>query len=171
MKTFFNAKDLGDIRAALAEAQQVKNDRFAFQHLDEMAALGATYVLMSVQPDMATTLECFAKKVARLRERGCRDIILDPGFGFGKDVIEGNYAMLRNLHRVKEAFPDLPLLAGMSRKRMIYQLLGCTPESDRALQGTMLTNLIALQQGADILRVHDVKAAADTVMIGMRGEG
>lgn len=147
---------------------QIVNDVSEGQHLDEMAALGATYVLMSRQPDMATTLECFAEKVARLRELGCRDIILDPGFGFGKDVIEGNYAMLRDLHRVKEAFPELPLLAGMSRKRMIYQLLGCTPESDRTLQGTMLANLMALQQGADILRVHDVKAAADTVRIGMK---
>ena len=150
---------------------QIVNDVSEGMYLDEMAALGATYVLMSVQPDMATTLECFSKKVTRLRELGCHDIILDPGFGFGKDVIDGNYAMLRNLHRVKEAFPELPLLAGMSRKRMIYQLLGCTPDSDRALQGTMLANLIALQQGADILRVHDVKAAADVAAIGMRDEG
>lgn len=144
---------------------QIINDVSEGMHLDEMAALGATYVLMSVQPDMPATLRCFTEKVARLRELGCRDIILDPGFGFGKDVIDGNYAMLHALHEIKAAFPELPLLAGISRKRMIYQLLGCTPESDRALQGTMLANLIALQQGADILRVHDVKAAADTVTI------
>ena len=144
---------------------QIVNDVSEGMYLDEMAALGVTYVLMSVQPDMATTLECFAEKVKRLRAKGCQDIILDPGFGFGKDVIKGNYAMLRDLHKVKEAFPELPLLAGISRKRMIYQLLGCTPDSDRALQGTMLTNLMALQQGADILRVHDVKAAADVVAI------
>ncbi len=144
---------------------QIINDVSEGLYLEEMAAIGATYVLMSVQPDMATTLQAFRDKVARLRQYGCDNIILDPGFGFGKDVIEGNYAMLRRLHEVKEAFPELPLLAGMSRKRMVYQLLNCTPDSDRALQGTMLANLIALQQGADILRVHDVKAAADTIKI------
>ena len=144
---------------------QIINDVSEGMYLEEMAAIGVTYVLMSVQPDMPSTLQVFREKVARLRQCGCNSIILDPGFGFGKDVIDGNYAMLRQLHEVKESFPELSLLAGMSRKRMVWQLLGCQPEDDAALHGTLLLNAIALQQGADILRVHDVKAAADTVKI------
>jgi dihydropteroate synthase len=87
-------------------------------------------------------------------------VILDPGLGFGKDVIEGNYKVLNQLPQLKEAFPNKPLLVGLSRKRMIWQLLGCTPESNETLQGTMMANIIALERGADILRVHDVKEAA-----------
>ena len=144
---------------------QIINDVSEGLHLEEMAAIGVTYVLMSVQPDMPSTLRCFREKVARLRGLGCDNIILDPGFGFGKEVICGNYDMLGRLHEVKEEFPELPLLAGMSRKRMVWQLLGCSPDDDAALQGTQILNAMALQQGADILRVHDVKAAADTIEI------
>ncbi len=135
------------------------------QMFSEVARLGAGYVLMSVQPDVDSMMVNFCREVATLREMGVKDVILDPGFGFGKDVIGGNYEVLRELGRVKAEFPDLPLLAGVSRKRMIWQLLGCSPKDEAALQGTMLVNLVALQNGATMLRVHDVKAAVNTVRI------
>lgn len=132
---------------------------------EEVARLGVGYVLMSVQPTVDSMLANFRNEVAMLRNLGVKEIILDPGFGFGKDVIGGNYAVLRDMGRIKDEFPELPLLVGVSRKRMIWKVLECTPQDDEALQGTMLVNLMALQQGASILRVHDVKAAIDTIKI------
>lgn len=131
----------------------------------EVARLGIPYILMSVQPDMETMLRNFRKEVETLRGLGVRDIILDPGYGFGKDVIKGNYGILRRQKEIKAAFPELPLLAGMSRKRMIWQLLGGTAQDDSAMRGTMLANLAAIQNGADILRVHDVKEARETILM------
>lgn len=131
----------------------------------EVARLGVPYILMSVQPDMETMLRNFRKEVETLRGLGVRDIILDPGYGFGKDVIKGNYGILRRQKEIKAAFPELPLLAGMSRKRMIRQLLGGTAQDDSAMRGTMLANLAAIQNGADILRVHDVKEARETILM------
>lgn len=125
------------------------------------------YVLMSSAADAPAVLADFRSKVPQLLALGYseRDIVLDPGFGFGKDVVADNYAVLRALHTIKEAFPECPLLAGMSRKRMVWQLLGTTPDSPRALTATACADLIALQQGADILRVHDVQTAADTITL------
>lgn len=131
----------------------------------EVARLGTPYILMSVQPDIATMLQNFRNEVAMLNRLGVKDIILDPGYGFGKDVIQGNFEILRRQKEIKEAFPELPLLAGMSRKRMIWQLLGGTAQDDTAMYGTMLANMNALRNGADILRVHDVRQAADTITV------
>ncbi len=131
----------------------------------EVARLGTPYILMSVQPDIDSMLRNFAQEVAQLRSLGVRDIILDPGYGFGKDGAQGNFAVLRRQDEIKRAFPELPILAGMSRKRMVWQLLGCSAQDARAMHGTMLANLIALQNGADILRVHDVREAVDTIAI------
>lgn len=131
----------------------------------EMARLKVPYILMSVQRDMATMLECFTKEVALLRQLGVEDIILDPGYGFGKDVIAGNFSVLKQQGLLREVFPELPILAGMSRKRMMWQLLGGTPKDEPALHGTMLANLIALQNGANILRVHDVSEAVETIKV------
>lgn len=131
----------------------------------EVGRLGVAYILMSVQRDMQSMIECFQREVAMLREAGVRDIILDPGYGFGKDVMDGNYAILREQKRLRECFPDMPLLAGMSRKRMVWQLLDGDADSKEALHGTMLVNLVALQNGASILRVHDVKEAIETIKI------
>lgn len=133
--------------------------------IEEMGRLHVPYILMSVQKDMPTMIEHFKKEVERLNQLGVKDIILDPGYGFGKDVIDGNYAVLREQKALRTAFPDLPILAGMSRKRMVWQLLGGTPQDVTALQGTMLANLVALQNGATILRVHDVREAIDTIKI------
>lgn len=129
----------------------------------EVARLHVPYILMSVQPDMETMLHNFRHEVAMLNALGLDDIILDPGYGFGKDIIKGNFEILRRQKEIKETFPELPVLAGISRKRMIRQLLGGTAQNDSAMYGTMLANLIALQNGAEILRVHDVKEAYDTV--------
>ena len=91
-----------------------------------------------------------------------RDIILDPGYGFGKTV-EANYDILGGQPVIRSLFPDLPLLAGVSRKRMIWQLLGTSP--DEALNGTTVVNTLAVMNGAAILRVHDVREAVETVKI------
>lgn len=131
----------------------------------EVARLGVGYVLMSVQPDIESMLRNFRREVAMLRSLGVGQIILDPGFGFGKEVVKGNFDVLRDLGQIRETFPDLPLLAGVSRKRMVWQLLEGSPDGEEALRGTMLVNLLALERGASILRVHDVKAAMDTIRI------
>ncbi|WP_308761135.1 dihydropteroate synthase [uncultured Bacteroides sp.] len=102
----------------------------------------------------------FSRKVQQLRDRGVKDIILDPGFGFGK-TLEHNYELLAHLEEFRVF--ELPLLAGVSRKSMIYRLLGITPEE--ALNGTTVLDTICLLKGADILRVHDVKEAVETVRI------
>lgn len=131
----------------------------------EMARLKVPYILMSVQGTMEQMLENFRKEVEQLNGLGVKNIILDPGYGFGKEIIKGNYEVLRRQEEIKKAFPDLPILAGMSRKRMIWQLFGGTAQDDSAMYGTMLVDLLALQNGADILRVHDVKQAVDTVKV------
>lgn len=128
----------------------------------EVARLGLTYILMSVEPTMKKMIERFNHEVETLKSLGCHDIILDPGFGFGKDVVRGNYEVLRQLPELHAAFPNLSLLAGMSRKRMAWMPLGCTPESDAALNATTILNTMAVCGGADILRVHDV-AVADSL--------
>ena len=104
-------------------------------------------------------LDC-AEAVAALRSMGQKDIILDPGFGFGK-TLEENYALMQQLERMKTL--QLPLLVGISHKSMIWKLLQTTP--DGALNGTTVLNTIALMKGADILRVHDVRQAAECVKL------
>jgi len=108
----------------------------------------------------ADVLEWMARRIDSLRQIGIADVIADPGFGFAK-TMEQNYELLARL----EAFHALeaPLLVGVSRKRMIYTPLGCT--ADEALNGTTVINTLALQQGAHILRVHDVKAAVQAVKL------
>ena len=102
-------------------------------------------------------LQFFGRQIAQLHEHAVHDIILDPGFGFGK-TLEQNYFLMQNL----EVFHELgyPLLVGISRKSMIYKLLDTTP--DHALNGTTVLNTVALMKGADILRVHDVREAVET---------
>lgn len=102
----------------------------------------------------------FADKVRELHEKGVKDLILDPGFGFGK-TLEHNYELMQRLEEFR--IFELPLLAGVSRKSMIWKLLDITP--DEALNGTTVLNTIALLKGANILRVHDVKAAVEAVKI------
>ncbi|MBQ4484324.1 MAG: dihydropteroate synthase [Prevotella sp.] len=131
-----------------------------------VAQLGVPYILMSVQPTIETLLKTWADDVLQLRELGQKDIILDPGFGFGKTLDE-NYAVMGELEKL--AVMELPLLVGVSRKSMIWKLLDGTP--DTALNGTTALNAIALLKGAKILRVHDVKEAVEVVEIVKRLKG
>ena len=102
----------------------------------------------------------FSKKIDAIARAGVNDIIVDPGFGFNKDV-EQNYAILRDMEALKSL--RLPILCGVSRKRMAFQPLGITPAE--ALNGTTVLNTLMLERGADILRVHDVKEAKEAVKI------
>lgn len=102
----------------------------------------------------------FAEKIQKLRDLGAKDIILDPGFGFGKSV-DHNYELMAHLEDFRVF--DLPLLIGISRKSMIYRYLGGTPET--ALNGTAVLDTFALMKGANILRVHDVKEAVEAVKL------
>ena len=138
-----------------------------------VAQLHVPYVLMHMRgtPDTMTSLtdydnvtadvlEWMARRIDDMRQMGVADIIADPGFGFAKTV-EQNYELLARL----EAFHALnaPLLVGVSRKRMIYTPLDCT--ADEALNGTTIVNTLALERGAHILRVHDVRAAVEAVKL------
>lgn len=125
-----------------------------------VARLGVPYVLMASASDLRQTLLFFAENVQRLRDLGQKDIVLDPGFGFGKTV-EQNYDLLRDMDRL--LVMDLPLLVGVSRKSMIYKPLGVTP--NEALTGTIALNTVSLMKGASILRVHDVREAVECVKL------
>lgn len=122
--------------------------------------LKVPYILMSVQPTLHDMLIGFAKEVQQLRDLGAKDIILDPGFGFGK-TLEQNYQLYNEMERLQVM--ELPVLVGISRKSMIYKLLG--GDATTALNGTTVLNTLALMKGASILRVHDVREAAEAVRI------
>ena len=125
-----------------------------------MGRLKVPYVLMSVQGNLKDMLINFSGEVEQLRAEGCKDIILDPGFGFGKTIDE-NFKLLEEMDKLQAL--ELPLLVGVSRKRMIHQTLGVTV--DEALNGTTIINTAALLKGASILRVHDVKEAVQAVKL------
>ena len=125
-----------------------------------VAKLGVPYILMSTHGDMKDIMLNFAREVQLLRDLGAKDIILDPGFGFGK-TLEQNYTLLDNMEQLK-AF-NLPILVGASRNTMIFKLLGSSPAE--ALNGTTVINTMSLLKGASILRVHDVKECVETVKI------
>lgn len=141
--------------------------------LDVVAAGNVPYVLMHMQgkpQDMqkepsydsvvVEVLDFLVKKVALLKSKGIQDIIIDPGFGFGK-TIEHNYRLLNHLSVYKEL--KMPILAGISRKSMIWKVLKNTPAE--ALHGTTALHVIALQNGANILRVHDVRPAVEAIQL------
>ena len=140
---------------------------------DTVAALGVPYILMHMKGDpqtmqngphyddlLAEMLRYFGSKVLQLHELGVKDVILDPGFGFAK-TLEHNYELMNRMQDLQVL--ELPMLVGISRKSMIYRLLGTSPEE--ALNGTSVLNTLALLKGASILRVHDVKAAVEVVQI------
>ena len=105
-------------------------------------------------------LDFFIAEIGKLRTYDILDIIIDPGFGFGKTIAH-NYELLNKLHVFN--ILEVPILAGISRKSMIYKVLEITPE--KALNGTTALHMVALQQGAKILRVHDVKPAVETIQL------
>ncbi|MDD2279089.1 MAG: dihydropteroate synthase [Bacteroidales bacterium] len=157
----FNANMINDISAGNMDEKMIET----------IASLSVPYIAMHMQgtpqnmqqnPNYSNVVKelisFFAQKIEQLYKAGVRDVIIDPGFGFGK-AIEHNYALLQNL----EAFKlfGLPILVGLSRKSMIYKVLNIKP--DQALNGTTAINTIALFNGANILRVHDVKEAVEIV--------
>lgn len=140
---------------------------------ETVARLGVPYIMMHMQgtpqnmqkePHYDNLIKevfiYFARKVQQLRDLGMKDIILDPGFGFGK-TLEHNYELMAHLEEF--SIFELPLLVGVSRKSMIYKLLGGTPQN--ALNGTTVLDTVALMKGANILRVHDVREAVEAVRI------
>ena len=140
---------------------------------ETVAELGLPYIMMHMQgtpqnmqkePSYDNLIKdvflYFARKVQQLRDLGVKDIILDPGFGFGK-TLEHNYELLAHLEEFH--IFELPVLVGVSRKSMIYKLLGGTPQD--SLNGTTVLDTVALMKGAHILRVHDVREAVEAVRI------
>lgn len=165
-------------KAALDAGAGIVNDisagRWDAEIYSVLAKSGCPYILMHAQGTPATmqanphynnvvqeVLDFFVQEVGNLRALGVHDIVLDPGFGFGK-TIEHNYALLKNL-QVFSNVTGLPILAGISRKSMICKVLGVKPEN--ALNGTTALHMVALQQGARILRVHDVREAAEVIRL------
>ena len=127
---------------------------------DIIGQLKVPYILMSVKSNLHDMMISFADEVQQLRNRGVKDIILDPGFGFGK-TLQQNYEIYNDMERLGTL--QLPLLVGISRKTMIYKLVGGDPTT--ALNGTTVLNTAALVKGAGILRVHDVQEAVESVKI------
>jgi len=138
-----------------------------------VAELKVPYILMHMQGTPSTMqagpvyddvvadiLQWFGKKIVQLSSMGVADIIIDPGFGFGKTAVH-NFDMLRRLGDFRAA--GLPIMVGLSRKSMVWRTLGLSPEE--ALNGTTVLNTIALMNGADIIRVHDVKEAKEAVKL------
>lgn len=141
--------------------------------LDVVAKNKVPYVLMHMQGTpqnmqqaphyedlLVNIMDFFIQKIAVLKDKGIQDIILDVGFGFGK-TLEHNYYLLNHLKDYQ--LLNLPMLVGISRKSMIWKALGSSPKE--ALNGTTALHMIALQQGANILRVHDVKAAKEAIQL------
>lgn len=127
---------------------------------DIIGQLKVPYILMSVKSNLHDMMISFADEVQQLRNRGVKDIILDPGFGFGK-TLQQNYEIYNDMERLGTL--QLPLLVGISRKTMIYKLVGGDPTT--ALNGTTVLNTAALLKGVGILRVHDVQEAVESVKI------
>jgi dihydropteroate synthase len=163
--------------AAINEGAHIINDisggELDQQMFETVSRLQVPYILMHMRGTpqnmqdniqyedvFQEVFQYFANKVSNLRAMGVKDIIIDPGFGFAKKI-EHSYGLLSKLEDFK--LLQLPVLAGVSRKSMIHKPLGIT--ADEALNGTTVANTIALMKGANILRVHDVKAAAEAVKI------
>jgi dihydropteroate synthase len=166
-------------RACVSEGAKMVNDITAGRFDDKMFQTIAElknipYIVMHMKGETPQTmqkqaiyddialeiLDFFIERIGILRGLYVRDIIIDPGFGFGK-TIEHNFELLKKIHVFKML--EVPILAGLSRKSMIWKTLNITPEE--ALNGTSVCNLLALQQGAKILRVHDVKEAVQTIKL------
>jgi dihydropteroate synthase len=162
------------VEAGAAMVNDISAGNMDEKLLETVADLGTPYVLMHMQGTPNTmqqnpvyqsvvqeVLDFFIAKITRLRSLGVVDIVLDPGFGFGKTVAH-NYELLRHLS-VFGRVTGLPVLAGISRKSMICKPLGINPEN--ALNGSTALHMVALQQGASILRVHDVKEALEVIKL------
>ncbi|MCX6285930.1 MAG: dihydropteroate synthase [Bacteroidetes bacterium] len=164
-------------RAAVDQGADMINDiyggRFDAGMTETVASLKVPYIIMHMKGDpwnmqdnpsysdvIAEVCYFFEKQIAEARSKGIQDIIADPGFGFGK-TIEHNYRLLAGLESLQSL--DVPVMVGLSRKSMIYKVLGINPGN--ALTGTSVLQTIALMKGACLLRVHDVKEAAEAVKL------
>jgi dihydropteroate synthase len=164
-------------KAAIHAGASVVNDISAGEMdknmIDTVASMGVPYVCMHLKgvPEtmhlnieyeniITEVLDFFIKKINECRLAGIKDVIIDPGFGFGK-TIQHNLILLKNLSVFK--MMGKPIMAGLSRKSTIYKILHTTAEE--SLNGSTVLNTIALQNGADILRVHDVKEARETAIL------
>lgn len=163
------------VEAGAAMVNDISGGNMDERMLQTVAALQVPYVCMHMQGTPETmqqepeyknvvteVLDFCIAKIAQCREAGIKDIIIDPGFGFGKTIAH-NFSLLKQLQAL--AILDVPVLAGLSRKSTVYKTLGTTAE--QALNGTTVLNTMALLNGASILRVHDVKAAAEAVALFM----
>lgn len=151
----FGVDMVNDVGLSTADGGQRPVDMFRM-----VSRLRVPYIYMSRRATVKAVLIDCAEAVDMLRSMGQKDIVVDPGFGFGKTMDE-NFAILNGLERMQML--RLPVLVGVSRKRMVWQTLGCSP--DEALNGTTVLNTIALQRGASILRVHDVRQAAECISL------
>ena len=149
---------INDVGAPVNSKQLSANNQETMFRM--VSRLRVPYIYMSRKSTMKEVMLDSAKVVDMLRSMGQKDIILDPGFGFGKTV-EQNYKVFSELERMQAL--HLPVLVGISRKSMIWKLLGCSPAE--ALNSTTVLNTLALVKGASILRVHDVKEAVECVRI------
>jgi len=162
---------------ALAEGAMMVNDisggTFDPEMIPFIAGARVPYVLMHIQgkprsmqeapqyQDVVTeVMQHFGHRLGELFRRGATDVVLDPGFGFGKDIVH-NYSLLRSLPLLTSL--GLPVMAGVSRKSMINKVLGTTPST--ALNGSTAVHMLALMGGASLLRVHDVKEAMEAIRI------
>lgn len=167
------------IYAGASIINDISGGTLDYKMFDTVAELKVPYILMHMKgipenmKNLATYVnlileiyQYFQSKIIALQNLGVKDIILDPGFGFAKNI-EQNFVLLKNLNIFKNL--HLPILAGLSRKSMIYKSLGITAEE--SLNGTTALNMISLMNGASILRVHDVKEAVQTIQLYKRYNG
>jgi len=156
----YGAAIINDVSGPAATVPQQEGSATGQGMTKMVSRLGVPYVYMSHKATMSDILLDCAEAVDTLRSTGQKDIIVDPGFGFGKTQ-EQNYTVMNQLERMH--LLRLPVLVGVSRKSMIYRLLDTEPSA--ALNGTSVLNTVALLKGASILRVHDVKAAVECIQI------
>ena len=171
--TYYAEVASGVARAGAHIINDISGGNLDEDMIDTVAALHLPYICMHMRGNPQTmqqlteyedvtlsVLDYFIEKTAACHKAGITDVILDPGFGFAKTIGQ-NFQLLKNMYLLKIA--GKPLLAGLSRKSTIYRTLGITPEE--SLNGTTALHMLALQQGANILRVHDVKEAVQAVTL------
>jgi dihydropteroate synthase len=169
--TFYSKVAIEAVQAGACIVNDISAGNIDEAMITQVAKLNVPYICMHMQGTPATmqqnpsyenvtqnVLDFFITKIDECRKGGIKDLIIDPGFGFGK-TIEHNYTLLKNLGTFK--ILDCPILAGLSRKSMIYKPLQNTPA--KALNGTTALNMLALHNGASVLRVHDVKEAKEAI--------
>ena len=171
--TFRSAVAQKSIESGAHIVNDIGAGNFDIKMFDTIATLNVPYIMMHQKGNFETmhqshlyenlikeVIEFFMKKIVALRERGVSDIIIDPGFGFSKGI-EQNFHLLKNLSLLN--IFEIPVLAGLSRKSMINKIVKTKP--DEALNGTSVLNTLALQNGANILRVHDIKQAKQAIQL------